>query len=68
MDQSGRKWPREKIKAHVRGRLLRQLDPRPYGCDAEQGRSMFDRLGGTQIIRDDGHFGDLDDPTPPSSS
>ncbi|MGF6823646.1 putative alpha/beta hydrolase family esterase [Microbacterium sp. ZKA21] len=30
----------------------------PYGCDATQGRLMFDRLGGTQIIRDDGHFGD----------
>jgi hypothetical protein len=21
---------------------------------------MFDRLGGTQIVRDDGHFGDYD--------
>ncbi|UJP09529.1 alpha/beta hydrolase [Microbacterium sp. KUDC0406] len=30
----------------------------PYGCDANQGRLMFDRLGGTQIVRDDGHFGD----------
>jgi predicted alpha/beta hydrolase family esterase len=30
----------------------------PYGCDAAQGRAMFDRLGGTQIVRDDGHFGD----------
>jgi hypothetical protein len=29
----------------------------PYGCDARQGRAMFDRLGGTQIIRDEGHFG-----------
>jgi hypothetical protein len=29
---------------------------------------MFDRLGGTQIIRGDGHFGDVDDPTPPSNS
>jgi hypothetical protein len=29
---------------------------------------MFDRLGGTQIIRDDGHFGDVDDATPPSNS
>ncbi|WP_127501511.1 RBBP9/YdeN family alpha/beta hydrolase [Actinoplanes solisilvae] len=30
----------------------------PYGCDEHQGRAMFDRLGGTQIVRDDGHFGD----------
>ncbi|MFC4138253.1 MULTISPECIES: alpha/beta hydrolase [unclassified Microbacterium] len=32
----------------------------PYGCDADQGRLMFDRLGGTQIVRDEGHFGDYD--------
>jgi hypothetical protein len=33
----------------------------PYGCDDKQGRAMFERLGGTQIVRDDGHFdaGDL---------
>ncbi|MCY1138877.1 alpha/beta hydrolase [Actinoplanes sp. Pm04-4] len=30
----------------------------PYGCDDRQGRAMFDNLGGTQIVRDDGHFGD----------
>jgi predicted alpha/beta hydrolase family esterase len=23
-----------------------------YGCDAEQGRAMFDRLGGTLVVRD----------------
>jgi hypothetical protein len=34
----------------------------PYGCDAEQGRAMFERLGGTQIIRGDGHFGDYNQP------
>ncbi|MBT2483518.1 MULTISPECIES: alpha/beta hydrolase [unclassified Microbacterium] len=34
----------------------------PYGCDADQGRLMFDHLGGTQIIRNDGHFGDHDQP------
>ncbi|MFE6996414.1 RBBP9/YdeN family alpha/beta hydrolase [Microbacterium sp. NPDC057659] len=32
----------------------------PYGCDASQGRLMFDHLGGTQIVRDEGHFGDYD--------
>jgi serine hydrolase len=36
----------------------------PYGCDAEQGRRMFEQLGGTQIIRNEGHFGDVDDPQP----
>jgi uncharacterized protein len=34
----------------------------PYGCDERQGRAMFAQLGGTQIIRDDGHFGDYDQP------
>lgn len=34
----------------------------PYGCDAEQGRAMFEQLGGTQIVRDEGHFGDIDQP------
>lgn len=54
----------EKIKAHVRNVYFVNSIRDPYGCDAEQGRSMFDRLGGTQIIRDDGHFGDVDDPYP----
>lgn len=29
----------------------------PWGCDDREGRYMFDRLGGTLIIRNDGHFG-----------
>lgn len=29
----------------------------PWGCDDRQGRLLFDKLGGTQIIRDEGHFG-----------
>lgn len=36
----------------------------PYGCDADQGRLMFERLGGTQIIRNEGHFGNYDQPYP----
>lgn len=36
----------------------------PYGCDEGQGRAMFDRAGGTLIVRDDGHFGDVDQPYP----
>lgn len=34
----------------------------PYGCDATQGRLMLDNLGGTQIVRDEGHFGDYNQP------
>lgn len=29
----------------------------PWGCDDKQGRILFDNLGGTQIIRNEGHFG-----------
>lgn len=36
----------------------------PYGCDEKQGRAMFDHLGGTQIVRDDGHFGDFNQEYP----
>ncbi|NAZ83522.1 alpha/beta hydrolase [Kineococcus sp. R8] len=34
----------------------------PYGCDAEQGRVLLHHLGGTQVVRPRGHFGDADDP------
>lgn len=50
------------IRAHVRDLYFINSVEDPYGCDATQGRAMFDRLGGTQIVRDDGHFGDIDQP------
>jgi hypothetical protein len=50
------------IKANARALCFINSVRDPYGCDAAQGRYMFDRLGGTQIIRDEGHFGDADDP------
>lgn len=48
------------IRSHVRDLYLVNSAEDPYGCDAAQGRAMFDRLGGTQIVRDEGHFGDYD--------
>ena len=48
----------ELIKAHVRDLYFVNSVVDPYGCDATQGRAMLDHLGGTQIIRNDGHFGD----------
>ena len=54
----------ERIKAHVRDLYFVNSARDPYGCDAAQGRSMLDRLGGTQIVRTEGHFGDIDDPYP----
>jgi uncharacterized protein len=46
------------IKAHVRDVYFVNSVHDPYGCDAAQGRVLLDHLGGTQIVRNDGHFGD----------
>lgn len=45
------------IRSRVRDLYFINSVTDPYGCDAAQGRIMFDELGGTQIVRDDGHFG-----------
>ena len=47
---------------HVRDLYFINSREDPYGCDDKQGRAMFERLGGTQIVRDDGHFGDNNQP------
>jgi predicted alpha/beta hydrolase family esterase len=47
----------EKIKSHVKDIYLINSVDDPWGCDDKQGRIMFDKLGGTQIIRNEGHFG-----------
>ena len=52
------------IRSHVRDLYVVNSAVDPYGCDAAQGRALFDRLGGTLIIRNDGHFGDHDQPYP----
>ncbi|MEO5651983.1 MAG: alpha/beta hydrolase [Marmoricola sp.] len=53
-------WSR--IRGNVRDLYFINSSVDPYGCDDKQGRAMFERLGGTQIIRDDGHFGDIGQP------
>lgn len=50
------------IRASVRDLYFINSREDPYGCDDKQGRAMFEKLGGTQIVRDDGHFGDIDQP------
>ena len=50
------------IRSNVRDLYFINSRNDPYGCDDRQGRAMFERLGGTQIVRDDGHFGDIDQP------
>jgi hypothetical protein len=44
------------IRSHVRELVFLNSVTDEFGCDAEQGRAMFDRLGGTLVVRDDGHF------------
>jgi len=46
----------EAIRAHARDLVFLNSVTDEFGCDAEQGRAMFDRLGGTLVVRDDGHF------------
>jgi len=47
----------EKIKQNVIDIVFINSVNDPWGCDANQGRIMFDHLGGTQIVRNEGHFG-----------
>lgn len=55
--QSAYDW--SKIRAHARDIYFINSINDPYGCNETQGRILFDHLGGTQIIRDEGHFGDF---------
>ena len=58
--QDGYDWDR--IRANAGDVYFVNSRKDPYGCDEHQGRAMFERLGGTQIVRDDGHFGDYNQP------
>ncbi|WP_199524025.1 alpha/beta hydrolase [Micromonospora craterilacus] len=58
--QQGYDWAT--IRSHVRDIYFINSRKDPYGCDDRQGRVMFERLGGTQVVRDDGHFGDYNQP------
>lgn len=49
-------WAR--IKKHAKEIIFINSDNDPYGCDDKQGRIMFDKLGGTQIVlHGEGHMG-----------
>jgi len=48
----------EKIRQNVEDIIFINSDNDPWGCDDKQGRRMFDKLGGTLIIRHgEGHMG-----------
>jgi hypothetical protein len=52
--QESYQW--EAIRAHVRDLYFLNSVEDEFGCDADQGRVMFDHLGGTLIVRNEGHF------------
>jgi uncharacterized protein len=49
----------DKIKQNVHEIIFINSINDPWSCDDKQGRIMFDHLGGTQIVLNDGHFGSL---------
>ena len=49
----------EKIKQNIREIVFINSVNDPWNCNDTQGQMMFDHLGGTQIVRNDGHFGSV---------
>jgi hypothetical protein len=47
----------KKIKAHIEDIYFVNSTDDPWGCDDKQGRTMLEHLGGTQMVRQEGHFG-----------
>lgn len=46
-----------KIKVHVKDIIFINSVNDPWGCNDKQGRKMFDNLGGTLIVNNEGHMG-----------
>ncbi|MCL2095234.1 alpha/beta hydrolase [Candidatus Saccharibacteria bacterium] len=51
------KYDWEKIKANAGDVVIVNSVNDQFGCDDKQGRAVFDKLGGTLIIKNEGHFG-----------
>ncbi len=47
----------EKIKNNAKEFFFINSDNDPWGCNDIEGRYLYDHLGGTQIIKNEGHFG-----------
>lgn len=47
----------KKIKSHCKEFIFIDSINDPWGCDDMQGKEMFEKLGGTLIIKEDGLFG-----------
>lgn len=53
-----KKYNWKKIKNNVKDIILIHSDNDPWGCNDKQGKEMFDKLGGTLIIKHgEGHMG-----------
>ncbi len=48
-----------KIKQNAKEFIFINSVNDPWNCNDKQGRIMFDHLGGTQVILNDGHFGSV---------
>lgn len=53
------KYDWRKIKGNASEFIFINSVNDPWSCDDKQGRIMFDQLGGTQIVLNDGHFGSI---------
>lgn len=53
------KYNWEKIRSNVKEIVFINSVNDPWSCNDAQGRIMFDHLGGTQVILNDGHFGSI---------
>jgi len=54
-----KKYNWDKIKHNTKEIVFINSVNDPWNCNDRQGRSMFEHLGGTQIILNDGHFGSV---------
>lgn len=52
----------QKIKQQSNEFVLFNSVDDPWGCTDVEGRKIYDKVGGTFIIRNDGHFGSSKDP------
>lgn len=47
------------VKDRAEDFIFLNSDNDPWGCDDKQGRIFFDNLGGTQIVKHEGHMGTM---------
>jgi predicted alpha/beta hydrolase family esterase len=58
--QTGYDW--EVIRRNAKDFVTLNSVNDPWGCNEQQGKKIFEGVGGTFVIRNDGHFGSSKDP------